>query len=309
MAASLLALAAFALATDARAAGACPDPAPTAAAIDAVPIYKQGTYAKDRSAEGYNAAALSDLHGFVESIDRLSDDVVRGDAAAARCFASSLAKWVQTAPMTAPGSDQASNEQQWALASIALAIVKAEAYGVRIDPAVEAWLRTVSGQVQAFQDAKKLRNNLAAWGALAVGATAYVLNDEASWRWALRKEAMVTDQIGPDGILPKEMSRGPRASTYHVFATMPLLALNLLKSCRGGQDQAQAAAMQRLLGLLDTIGSDNQYLAARAGNDQIPSMKMPVIHALAGKSSQGSFEWMLGGDVANLRQAASRCRR
>lgn len=286
----------------------CPEPPTVSAEIAAKGIYRQGSSAVDRDAQAFNNASLASLDAFVKRIGDLSDAAMTGDAAAARCFSATMTKWVATNPMTAPDSDQASYSQQWSLASIALAIIKAQAGGVRVTPEVERWLRTVSDQVRAFHDSRQLKNNHAAWAALAVGAAAYILRDDASWRWAMAREAMVIDQIQDDGTIPRELSRGQRASSYHVFSAMPLLSLNLLRRCRGGLDARQSDRMRRLEGLLNTIDTNPQFLAARASSEQFPTTAMFAVNALEGRGAPNASTDKLGGNIGNLRAVAARCR-
>lgn len=286
----------------------CPEPPQTAAALDARSPYQAGSNAKDKDNVAFNEAATAGINGFIVEIERLADAAVDGDAGAADCFGATMAKWVRTAPMTQTLSGQATLQQQWFLAAIALTAIKARAGGARLSPEVERWFRTVSDGVRGYQDARQFKNNLAAWGALAVGATAYLLRDDDGWRWAMGRQAMVVDQIQPDGVLPKELARGPRASSYHVFAAMPLLATSLLQRCRGGIDSGQADRLQRLGGLLRSIEQDPQFLAARARSEQFPAKAMPAVAALQGGGSQNVFEDKLGGNVGNLRQALARCR-
>lgn len=293
---------------EAAARAGCPEPPQTAAALDARSPYQAGSNAKSKDNAAFNEAANAGINGFIVNIERLADAAMGGDGGAAECFGTTMTKWVKTAPMTETLSGQATLQQQWFLSAIALATIKARAGGARLSPEVERWFRTVSDGVRAYQDARQFKNNLAAWAALAVGATAYLLRDDDGWRWAMGRQALMVDQIQPDGVLPKELARGPRASSYHVFAAMPLFATSLIQSCRGGVDAGQADRLQRLGGLLRSIQQDPQFLAARAGSEQFPAKAMPAVTALQGGGPENYFEDKLGGNITNLRQALSRCR-
>ena len=309
---SLLLLGAFALSPErasAEDAGqGCPVPPTVSAEISAKGVYRTGTDSVDRDALAYNKASLAKLDTFIKMIGDLGDAAMKGDAAAARCFGATMSKWVATDPLTASDSGQASFSQQWSLASISLAIIKAQAGGARITPEVERWLRKVSDQVRAFHDAQQLKNNHAAWAALAVGGAAYILHDNDAWRWAMAREAMIIDQIQDDGTLPREMMRGPRASSYHVFTAMPLLSLNLLRRCRGGLDPRQSDRVQRLERLLNAIDANQQFLASRTSSQQFPTTAMYVVNALEGTGAPNASTEKLGGNIDNLRAVAARCR-
>lgn len=308
---SLIVLGAFALSpgrASAEDAGqGCPVPPTVSAELSAKGVYKSDSNSVDREAQAFNQASLAKLDAFIRMIGDLGDAAMKGDAAA-RCFGATMTKWVATDPMTAPDSGQASLSQQWSLASISLAIIKAQAGGARITPEVARWLKKVSDQVRAYHDANQLKNNLAAWGALAVGGAAYILRDDDAWRWAMAREAMVIDQIQDDGILPRELSRGPRASSYHVFAAMPLLSLNLLRRCRGGLDARQSDRMRRLERLLNAIDANQQFLAERASSQQFPTTAMDTVKALEGAGPPNLSTDKLGGNIDNLRTVAARCR-
>ncbi|SFK57739.1 Alginate lyase [Methylorubrum salsuginis] len=278
------------------------------AEINAMGTYKSGTEERDPDAKAFNRQSLAGLDAFTKTIGSLGDAAMSGDAAVARCFGPAMTAWVATDPLTAPTSDQARFSQQWSLASTALAIIKAQAGGARIPPEVQSWLRTVSDQVRAYHDARSIKNNHAAWAALAVGAAAYILHDDDAWRWAMGREAMVTDRIRDDGVMPLELARGPRASNYHVFTAIPLLGLNLLRRCRGGLDARQSDRMQRLEGLLDTLEANQQLLAEQASSRQLPLSAVDVVKALEGKGAPNVSMDMLGGRIDNLRALPTRCR-
>ncbi len=285
----------------------CPIVNEVAPTIDAKGPYKKGAVIRDDDNVRYNKLSMLELTRFRKSISQISDQVVQGDGSAKSCFESNLAKWVATDPITVAPSQQAAFEQTWALATVALAIVKAEAGGAKITPETTRWLRRVTDQVRDFHDRKNSRNNHRAWAALAVGAAAYALRDDDAWRWALASEAMIIDQIQPDGTLPLELQRGPRSSTYHFFTAMALMPLNMLRACRGGVDARTRDGTARLLTLLHKIDQDPQVLAGQAGQEQGVITDLPIIASLEGTRDPGRVVDRLGGNVGNLRQSLARC--
>ncbi|WP_342149943.1 alginate lyase family protein [Methylorubrum sp. SB2] len=287
--------------------GACPLPPETSAILDAK-MRGGKSSGSDDEVKAFNRQALGPMVGFIKRMEGLSDAAINGNAAAGACFGTSLDRWVRTDPATVPQSDQAHFEQTWTLSAMALAIIKAQAAGVTITPAAKNWLRTMSDGVRAFHNARPFTNNHAAWAALAVGAAAYITRDEDAWRWALGRESIVTDQIQPDGTLPRELQRGKSASSYHLFTAMPLAAFNLIQRCRGGVEPAQAAAMKRLVTLLPQMEQNPQLLAPKAGAEQGVLKHYAVVRILRGESQERFNEQKLGGDIGNLPKALAQCR-
>ncbi|WP_162249994.1 alginate lyase family protein [Methylobacterium sp. Leaf456] len=287
--------------------GACPVPPETPALLNAKPLGKKNGE-RDEEGRAFNREMMGGMVAFIKSLERMSDAAINGDAAAGTCFGTNLDRWVRNNPATLPQSGQANFEQTWTLSAVALAVVKAQAAGVKITPEVKNWLRTMSDGVRAFHTAKPFTNNHAAWAAVAVGAAAYITGDQDAWRWALGRESIVTDQIQDDGTLPRELQRGKSATSYHLFTAMPLAALNLMQRCRGGVEASQGAGMKRLVALLPQLEQNPQFLAARAGAEQGVPKHYPVVRILRGESQETFFEQKLGGETANLPKALARCK-
>jgi poly(beta-D-mannuronate) lyase len=91
---------------------------------------------------------------------------------------------------------------------------------------VLGWLtQRLADQQVVWEDASPgaRQGNLRAWAGLAAAALAVQIEDQALAAWA---DAAVRDVVCsalPDGSLPQEMSRGPRALHYQLHATAPLV--------------------------------------------------------------------------------------
>ncbi|MCB4768357.1 alginate lyase family protein [Ancylobacter sp. Lp-2] len=164
---------------------------------------------------------------------------------------------------------QSGYEQQWALAGLSLAAFKLSRAGVSVSPQGLDWLHQLAGEVMAFHDQHGQLNNHLLWAALGVGTTGYLTHDSKLVEWANTKIHQSLMSTGDDGTLPREMARGEKASHYHFFAARPLLIYADVRSCFNDPMREDSAAVQRLVGALQHILANPQWLAPRAGAAQL----------------------------------------
>ncbi|MGQ0671809.1 MAG: alginate lyase family protein [Hyphomicrobium sp.] len=130
---------------------------------------------------------------------------------------------------------QSEAERRWTLAGTALAYLKVKAHASDEQREVIAgWLVKLADKARAaFDQPGVKRNNHAYWLGLGLAATGLAVDSSAHWDAARGIMQEAASDIRPDGALPLELARGPRALHYHAFAAMPLVTLTELARRRG----------------------------------------------------------------------------
>jgi poly(beta-D-mannuronate) lyase len=233
--------------------------------------------------------------------------VMRDEKNQVECFRRQLDDWAQRGGLSVATSVPAHIQRQWALAGIAASMMKVKSHGIELNPPARAWLHNLMNQVKSFHDEHNLINNHAAWAAFAVGAAAHLLGDQNAWTWAKEREMRVLEQVTDTGLMPPELRRGPRASTYHAFAATPLIAFERLRACRNDTDPRATRALDRVLKLLRQIEATPQLLEPLANSPQFPIATFPKLYSLQVGQGASAFDPMLGGDTLMLHNALSRC--
>lgn len=206
---------------------------------------------------------------------------------------------------------QSGYEQHWALAGMSLAAFKLQRAGKPLPAPALAWLVDIAHQVMAFHDQHGQLNNHVLWAALGVGTTGYLSGQADLVQWANTKVGLSLATALPDGTLPREMSRGAKASHYHFFAAQPVMLYGDIRACFGDPMPAQEQAIvTKLDGVLRHILADPQWLAARAGARQADVGNTIWLDALETgnvpaslQNSKGSSR--LGGRLSTLVAALS----
>ncbi|MBS7545052.1 alginate lyase family protein [Ancylobacter oerskovii] len=206
---------------------------------------------------------------------------------------------------------QSGYEQHWALASLSLAAFKLQRAGKPLPAPALDWLVQIAHQVMKFHDQHGQLNNHVLWAALGVGTTGYLSGQADLVQWANTKVSLSLATALPDGILPRELSRGAKASHYHFFAAQPLMLYADIRTCFGDpMPEPERATIARVEGVLRHIIADPQWLAARAGARQNSVGNVVWLDALeSGRvpasvlNSKGSSR--LGGRLSNLVAALS----
>jgi len=248
---------------------------------------------------------LMPVFRFLSIVAHLSDEVFRGESDKMRCLTRTLDQWAKVNALLGhtramqPGYDRA-----WALAGLSLAILKGQRVGLQPSDDVRRWLKQLAAQVRTFAERHELRNNLGAWSALGVGASSRITNDELDWQWAVAYHKMMLSQVDPDGTMPRELSRGKRALGYHVFAAIPLIALQQLRECRKDADENSKKSLSRLLLLLRSDSKGEVIRTKSGGFEQEDSPTNPSwIEVLQTGQGQPVRMSRMGGDAKALHES------
>ena len=177
---------------------------------------------------------------------------------------------------------------------------------------VGAWLtRRLSEQVVFWDDDAPTgarSGNLRAWAALAAAATAATTGDPALRYWAAAGASRVLCTASPDGSLPQEMRRGPRALQYQLHAISPLVVTALLLDRQGlPLTDVCDRALDRTVGFaltdLTEGGRQSQAITGQVqtffdGSDQIEEFHLAWITAwlaLPGAAHQDQARALVAG--------------
>lgn len=263
----------------------CPTLAPLPHDVVAYDYYSDAKHSVTDPARhaAYEAAAKPFLKT-EEATEHAADDFRRsGSSEAAACAARILVEDAQASAMTGSmSSNQAYYVQNWAIGAFAIVWLKvrpAGAAALHVTPAesaaVQAWMKTVGGQVEDYfgseheKNSGSGRNNHYYWAGFSVMAAGIAANDRSEFNWGVGTYKFSVDQIAPDGTLPLEMARGQRALHYHLFAIAPLVTMAELASANGDELYAYNNARIHLLVSRTIAGlNDNHYFQEKSGVPQ-----------------------------------------
>ncbi|GAB4066932.1 hypothetical protein GCM10028812_17560 [Ancylobacter sonchi] len=296
------------------AAQSCPNPPPLPKRVEVRmnPTLAPGSDALKQKQDEYDDG-IANIRRFTALVGRLSDDAVT--KAAKRSAAATASGDPRSVPFDVgcindilqqegredsllvdkPRQMRSGYELQWAVAGMSLAAFKLQRAGIPLSPDSLSWLTQLAREVMEFHDRHTQLNNHILWAALGVGTTGYLAGQPDLVQWANGRVSLSLADTQPDGTLPREMSRGPKASHYHFFAAMPVMVYGDIRSCFGDPMPAdERATLAKLDGALHRILADPQWLAPRAGQPQLPV------------SNPGWLDAMDGGQLpASLRDHAS----
>ena len=255
------------------AAMAC-EPIPPVDALAFQSRYADG----DASRSVLDPARAAAAKAAVAELDAFVSEVTRGlnTPEGAACAVARLAAWARADALSELGSETARLTVGARLAGMALALRQAAPLAGDDTAAAEVatWLGRRLAEQRRFwaRDAPRgaARGNLRAWAALAAAATADTSGDRSLAAWATWSMQHVLCTAGPDGALPQEMRRGPRALHYQLHAVAPLVTgaavlrdqgIDLARRCDGALDRVVGYA-------LSEIASDGARTVARTGEAQ-----------------------------------------
>lgn len=192
----------------------------------------------DEEANAEVDAALAPIDTFIEDLARQTGralEAATDDPDKARfqadCVLTAIATWAGAEALSDLGTLNARLSSPSRIGGIAFAWALARPLATP-DPAREAaisgWMTRRATDVMAtFDDAdtppRSARNNLRAWGSLAVLRIGLTTGDAASVAWADAGLREMLCTANPDGSLPLEMERGPLAVHYQLHALTPLV--------------------------------------------------------------------------------------
>jgi poly(beta-D-mannuronate) lyase len=168
---------------------------------------------------------------------------------------------------------QASYEQKWMLAAVAMAYLKVRDSGVGTgdqDKAIQKWLGSVANRVREYVEDKRSNpksdawNNHGYWAGFAVAATGIAIDDKNDLRWGLDAYKIGVDDIHPDGALPRELDRAAMALHYHLYALAPLVMLAELGEANGVDAYAEKSGAIHKLVTLCVAGLQHPEIFAKA---------------------------------------------
>ncbi|MCB1783648.1 MAG: alginate lyase family protein [Alphaproteobacteria bacterium] len=166
--------------------------------------------------------------------------------------------------------------RKWALASISLSYIQIkddESLSKKDKEKVRKWIHNMAVHViNDFSDHRERasrQNNHLYWAAWGVMSAAVALDDRDMYKWALDQARFGIFQIQPDGNLPLEIERGPKAYNYHHYAAIPLFLMAETASRNGddifGENDNALARLARLI--LDNM-EDQTYFVEKTGKKQ-----------------------------------------
>lgn len=271
----ILALAALALAcawNPGRAAeSSCPSPAPIHT-FSSTGIYadRKGSLI-DPTKVATNDQTMRPVREYIYKVTSHADRALEtGDAAAGRCAAQLLESWARANALSGPSD---SHETVYYKTDFIFALAGAEhklsAHDRRLrSPTVVAWLKRLAVKnIADFPRRHPPTGNLYYWTGAMAAATGSLDGDASLGGYADKVFRSAMGEIGPDGVLQTELSRGGRALGYHLFALKALLFNQLYRTGCFART-CSPAPLQRLIDFDEAAVIDNAPLAKRAGAAQ-----------------------------------------
>lgn len=170
------------------------------------------------------------LRRFESSIVMSANNHLRGQSGAAFCVGQALEQWaLDQALLSVETNTQGEMVRAWMLASFGSAWAQVSSSGdisTQTRRTVDLWLQRLSDVVKkdfrAGQAARGKNNNHAYWANWALAITAAAVGNESDLKTAHQRYRQFLEDIGPDGSLVHEKTRGVRILYYHVYAAGPL---------------------------------------------------------------------------------------
>jgi poly(beta-D-mannuronate) lyase len=246
------------------AAYTCPDPPPFSKSLDADTYYIDAHHSVIDPVKkaAYEKAAEAPDHLGLWTTQAADAYLRHGSRAGVECvytllFAAAAAKaWSASMP-----TSQAHYVQKWLLAGTAMAYLKVRNTGIGTpdqDKEIQKWLGLLADQVRNYVDDKMKNpnsdawNNHRYWAGLAVCAAGIARNDTREFHFGMDAFRAGIDEIGPSGVLPRELQRAGMALHYHLYALAPLIMLAELGESNGIDTYSQNHnAIDRLVNLCE----------------------------------------------------------
>lgn len=185
-------------------------------------------------------AELEQVKDYMSQLVRLADQYVatpveRDDIAS--CVMTHIASWTHHGAMLGEHAHSVGyHKTAEVLGAIASSYLK-----VRHSPAIEKitplsesglWLQSASQHVLYFYaniaGGRTQNNNHRYWDGYQVAQAGVVINDKALFQWGIDGLLKGLNEIDQDGALPRELERGSKAFTYHIYSMIPLIGLSEL---------------------------------------------------------------------------------
>ncbi|MFO1350178.1 MAG: alginate lyase family protein [Gammaproteobacteria bacterium] len=233
----------------------------------------------DIEAQADYLAEITPVRNYVRDVVKMANAYVRtGSVANERCALRWLKDWASAGGLTRMETVQGYLGRGSLLAGLSFALLQLDdqaSLGGSRRAAIAPWLARMAEDTIQFvdkrPDANSSKGNHRYWNGLGVAVAGIVNQRRDLFDWGMASARVGIAQIGADGILPVELSRGKRARDYHLYALAPLIMLAELGAANGvdlyGENQS---ALQRLVRLVVTSIDDPSYIAQRAGAAQVP---------------------------------------
>lgn len=260
--------------------------------------------------------ALRPVEDFIRDLADAATDAARNhDAAGAECVMAQMATWAQADALSELGSSTSALTVGSRLAGFALILRQMQPLSPGSDDGRLAgeWLdRRIAEQISFWEteapDGAR-QGNLRAWAALAAAARSADREGPNAMRfafWSGASAAYVLCTAEPDGSLPQEMRRGPRALQYQLHALAPLTVtalilqqagLPLAPVCDSALDRAAGFALQDLESGSATRAITGEEQTFFSGKDEIEEFHLAWVAAYLG------LDGITHGDLARQRTA------
>ncbi|MGH6835855.1 MAG: alginate lyase family protein [Methylocella sp.] len=211
---------------------------------------------EDKAAENRNAAASATVDNFLNSVEQAMDrpGAKSGDAAA-DCAYASFEQWARAGALTVeakPYNRQGTVLRFQYLVGLEVLALKFRSEKFELDPDIMTWLHTLNAENLRFYERASNRGNLRVRAGAAAALHAVIEHDPASVQFQNQVWGEAIAAIRDDGSIEAELSRGKRATVYHIYSFAATLILRSAREALGYKETPQETA--RLTALANFIG-------------------------------------------------------
>lgn len=256
-------------------------------------------------------------------LNRLADDYSRADDLDRRevgeCISGLVHEMARHAYLTQPKSKEDRYYRDWLMVATLTTLlgIDDDHLDKALDSRTREWISGAAAESEAFFRSQPPDNHYY-WNGLSLILSGAVLRDTSIEDAGKRVLSRGISQINEQGMLPAEVARGKRATHYHLFAAIPLAAMDHVE---GVGKQAALSRLTRAI-LLDLSEGKAGPIAKIAG-PQDPSESLPGLRLLgrylpedralksfylATIAEQPDSFFFLGGSVKRFESALDRSR-
>ena len=217
---------------------ACPEMPEPLVTFSSGSIYKDTPCNCEIDPESYASyqAEVESIKDYMETLIKLKDDYLTfpgENQDAAICIMDNIEHWAANNAMLGAHEDTVGYHKTADLIGITAEVINTlrrnEILANYDMVLIEDWLNQGAYNVIEYYKysagGRTRVNNHRYWDSLSVARASVVTQNKELFNWATEGLAIGLHQIDDQGLLPRELQRGSRASKYHVFASMPLVTL------------------------------------------------------------------------------------